>query len=233
MPEVLIPTPRGQMPAWLALPAGPAPAPAVVVLHDVFGMCQDTRRQAEWLAAAGFLALAIDLYYTAGKITCIRATIRDLMARSGPAFDDVEAARSWLLAQPRSNGKAGVIGFCMGGGFALLLISGRGFSASSVNYGGPLPADFESFLETACPVVASYGGRAKWEQGVADELRRRLDLALVANDCKEYPDAGHGFMNDHGFLLKLLRWTGIGYNEEATMDTRRRIAAFFHTHLGS
>src|ERR1017187_7278677 len=235
MPSVVVPTPLGQMPAWFAIPSKPAPVPGVVVLHDVGGMSQDHRNQADWLAKAGFLTLAIDLYYRGGFPLCLRAMMRDFTARAGPTFDDVEAARTWLLSQPNCNGKVGVIGFCMGGGFALLLASGHGFSASSINYGGPLPKDVDDFLQTACPVVGSYGGQAKWEQGVADQLKLALDRALVPNDVMEYPDAGHSFMNHHrgyGFL-KVLRFKAIGYNEAATMDARRRIIAFFKTHLGS
>ena len=221
--------PRGSL-----SPSNTSPAPGVVVIHDVFGMCRDHRHQADWLAEAGFLSLAIDLYYKGGLLLCLRSVIRDLMERSGPAFDDVECARSWLLAQPNCAGKIGVIGFCMGGGFVLLLISGHGFSAASVNYGGKLPPDFDAFLKTACPVVGSYGGLAKWEQGVADQLQIALERALIPHDVKEYPDAGHSFMNQHGtFVLKLLRYRAIGYNEQATLDARRRIAAFFHKHLDS
>jgi carboxymethylenebutenolidase len=233
VPDVLIPTSRGQMPAYLAVPPTDYPFPGVVVLHDILGMSQDHRNQAKWLAEAGFLSVAPDLYYKGGRLVCIREVIRSLMAGAGPAFDDVEAARSWLLAQPGSNGKAGVIGFCMGGGFAMMLVSGHGFSAASVNYGGPLPKNIDDFLKTACPVVGSYGGQASWEKGIADQLQQALERALVPHDVKEYPDAGHSFMNNHrgyGFL-KILPWKAIGYNEQATMDARRRIIAFFHTHL--
>ncbi len=233
MPNVLIPTPRGQMPAYLAVPSAGTPAPGVVVLHDVLGMSQDLRNQSDWLAEAGFLALSPNLYYCGGLLLCLRSVIRNLMAHAGPAFDDVEASRAWLLSHPGCTGKIGVIGFCMGGGFAMLLVSGHGFSAASINYGGPIDPDIDEFLKTSCPVVGSYGGMAKWEQGHADQLQKALERVLVPHDVKEYPEAGHSFMNNHvPFILKILRVKSIGFNEPATMDARRRITAFFHTHLG-
>ena len=75
MPNVLIPTPRGQMPAWLAVPASTVPVPGVVVLHDVFGMSQDHRNQANWLAEAGFLAVSPDLTTrTVGSSAFVRSS---------------------------------------------------------------------------------------------------------------------------------------------------------------
>ena len=234
MAEVLITTPRGQMRSYLAEPADRKQHPGVIVLHDVGGMSRDHRNQADWLADAGFLALAVDLYYMGGFLRCIRGVARDLLAKCGPAFEDVEACRSWLAGHGKCTGKIGVIGFCMGGGFALMLVSGHGFSAASINYGGKLPPEVDTFLQAACPVIGSYGGKSRWEPAVADDLEHALTRALIPHDVREYPDAGHSFMNNNEhFWFKLLRFTGIAYNEPAAMDARRRITAFFHTHLGA
>ncbi len=229
MPATTLP---GDVHAHLAVPpVGAGPWPGVVVLHEAFGLNDDIRQQADRLAAAGYLALAPDLYSAGGAARCLRATFRAAMSGRGKAFDDIETARAWLTGREDCTGRVGVIGFCLGGGFALLTAS-RGFDASAPNY-AHLPKDLDGALEGACPVVASYGAKDKTLRGTAATLDAGLARAGVERDVREYPDAGHSFLNRHdlGPAGAILRVAGIGYHEPSAEDAWGRILRFFEAHL--
>jgi carboxymethylenebutenolidase len=238
MPDVHIPGEAAEsMPAYLAEPIvtsdRPGPWPGVVVIHDAIGMSDEFRLQADWLAAAGYLAVVPNLFSRGSRLRCVQAAIRQLREGSGDVFDDVERARAWLAERADCTGVTGVIGFCMGGGFALLLAPRPGWSAASVNYGPP-PDDLDATLASSCPMVASYGGADRSLRGVADRLERALTAVNVPHDVKEYPGAGHVFMNREAVLSPLnllMRVVGVGYRHPAAEDARRRILAFFDTHL--
>ena len=217
----------------IAVPAGTGPWPAVVMVHEVFGIDEAMRAQLTRLAQAGYVVLMPDLFSRGGARKCLTATFKALTTGTGQAFDDVESAKANLLGRPDTTDKVGVIGFCMGGGFALLLAS-RGYDASAVNY-GMMPKNLDAALEGACPIVGSFGAKDRQLAGAADKLRLALTTKKIDNDVKEYPETGHSFMNPHQaggpVFGTLLRISGAKPNPEAAADAWSRIENFFGEHL--
>jgi carboxymethylenebutenolidase len=234
MATVSIPVRDGDMPAYLARPEGDGPWPGVVVIHDALGMSTDVRNQAEWLAGEGYLAVAPDLYYWGRRIRCLIATVR-----GGPRpLGELDAARRWLAERDDCTGTTGVIGFCMGGDFALLMAPRPGVSAASVNYGGNTSA-VEEALPDVCPIVGSFGAEDRWPalRSASGRLEKMLSEAGVDHDIKVYPGAGHGFLNDHEeselplWIKGIAKLARAEYHEPSARDARRRILAFFDRHL--
>lgn len=217
----------------LAVPDGSGPWPAVVMVHEIFGIDDAMRAQIKRLASAGYVVLMPNLFSRGGARKCLTATFKALANGQGQAFDDVESAKLMLAARSDTTKKVGVIGFCMGGGFALLLAS-RGYDVSSVNY-GMLPKDLDSVLDGACPIIGSYGGKDGQLKDATKKLEIALTKAKVPHDLKEYPEAGHAFMNPHQaggpFFGTILRVTGAKPNPQAATDAWQRIENFFAEHL--
>ena len=156
MPDTTIPAADGTpLKAYLAVPAEAGPRPGVVVIQDAFGLTRPIRAHVDRLASYGYLAVAPDLYTRGGMLRCVRATFRSVFSGQGRAYDDIESSRRWLLGRDDCSGRVGVIGFCMGGGFALMT-AGRGFDASAPNY-GLLPKDLDAALSGACTWLFSSG----------------------------------------------------------------------------
>lgn len=240
--KLSIQTKDGTLPLYVAAPAGEGPWPGVVVIHDVVGMTPDLCRQADWLARAGFVAAAPDLFARdgTGKVRCLIAMIREVRAKSGRSFDDIEATRRWLEAREDCTGRIGVIGFCMGGGYALVLAPDGAFAASSVNYGTASKEAYTAeYLQGACPIVGSFGGADRTVRDGAPRLEAALTALGVAHDVKEYPGVQHGFLNDHrpdeipAVFRIINKLSGSPYDAEAARDARNRIVQFFTEHLAS
>jgi carboxymethylenebutenolidase len=218
----------------LSVPAtGPGPWPGVVVLHEVLGLTDGIRRAADDIAAHGYLALAPDLFDGRAWIRCVRSAIQQVHTGRGPAFAIIDGARAFLAARPDCSGRTGVIGFCMGGGFALMSAPGHGFDVAAVNY-GEVPKDAERLLKGACPIVASYGGRDPMGTQHPERLQRALAVLEVPHDVEVYPGAGHRFMTEsRGAGAVLAKATRMSFQRADAEDAWRRIFAFFDRYLAS
>ncbi|HEV7191935.1 MAG TPA: dienelactone hydrolase family protein [Jatrophihabitantaceae bacterium] len=218
---------------YIARPEGGGPWPGVVVIHEAYGLDDVMRRQADRLAAAGYLALLPDLYSDGGALRCVLRTMRTLVAGRGKALVDIEAARQWLMQQGDCTGRVGIIGFCMGGGFALLT-AGTGFDVASANY-ALLPRDADAAFADSCPIVASYGAKEPGATRTARRLERQLSAHGVEHDVKVYSNAGHSFLNDAPtgplLLRPLLKVAQFGPEPESAKDAWNRIEEFFAAHL--
>ncbi len=203
MPNVEIATPRGRVPAYVALPSAAPPWPAAVVIHDWGGMSSDLRAQADWLADEGFLAVAPDLYRWGSRLGCLWTIMRELGRRQGRTFDDIEAARAWAAAHDGcpKDAESWLAGACpMVGSFG-------GKDGSPLGRRAGLRLD-----------------RILTDLGVEHDVKI---YPGVGHGFMNNPDPA-----EMTPLQKLLiRLSGTVYDEPATADARGRIASFFGAHL--
>jgi len=217
----------------IAKPVGTGPWPGVVMVHEVFGIDDNMKAQMLRLCESGYVVMMPNLYSRGGARKCLTATFRALAAGEGQAFEDIAAAKNLLMQRDDVTDKVGVIGFCMGGGFALLLAN-QGYDAATSNY-GMLPKDMESALAGACPILGNYGAKDGQLKDAKTKLDKTLTQLKVVHDIKLYPEAGHAFMNPKQgggpFFGTLLRVSGAKPNPEAAKDAWHRIDTFFEEHL--
>lgn len=179
----------------LVLPAGDGKAPAVVLIQEWWGVNDHIRSLLDRLAAAGFVALAPDLYH--GTVTRDpEEASRLLNALDKPrAVEEIAGAVSYLAGHPRSNGKVGVMGFCMGG--ALTFASAAmipEIGAAVPFYGIPSPAP--SYADVSAPIMAHFASRDGWAKASdAEALQRQLQGLGKSMELHVY-DADHAFVND-------------------------------------
>lgn len=204
----------------LYLPAAGGRHPAIIVIHEWWGLDDWIKQQASGLAAQGYVTLAVDLYR--GQVTSDPEVAHELM-RGLPqdrGVRDLVAAVHFLEQRkdvdPR---RIGAVGWCMGGGYAALLaVADPSLRAVAINYGS-LPTDPTSLRRIHAAVLGNFGGL---DRGITPADVHAFARAMRALgkpvDVKIYPDAGHAFENPSN--------KG-GYRPEDAKDAQQRIRAFF------
>lgn len=207
------------------------------MLHEILGLNDDLRRIAARFADEGYAALAPDIFDGLGPMPiCIVRTVADIARGRGRVVDRMLAVRERLAEHPEVAGdRIAVAGFCLGGGFALLLGTLGDFRAAAPHY-GEVAKHAESY-RGICPVVAGYGARDRVFAKKADVLAAHLRELGVPHDVKVYENAGHSCMSRHArWQIALAPFTPFrildpGYVEDAAEDSWRRIIAFFDEHV--
>jgi carboxymethylenebutenolidase len=217
----------GAIDALFELPAGRGPWPGVVVVHDLPGLSADIHGVTRRIAENGFLALAPDLYARGGRARCVVRVMREMLAFQGLSVTDIFAARDHLVQRADCTGMVGVVGFCLGGGFAL--VTAPGFDVAAPFYPS-IPPKYDTLLQQACPIVASYGRRDPINIGNGERLRAALQRKGIPHDVKVYSGVGHSFANQVP-AQAIARIVGFGHNAAATEDAFNRVFAFFDLHL--
>lgn len=218
------------VPVEIFRPAANGPTPAVLVLHEIFGLNDDIRRIARRFADNGYLAAAPDFLHTGWYLGCIVRAARDLRRGDGPTVAVLEAVIDAIAARP-DVGNVGAAGFCMGGGYALLLGTRRRVGAAGVFYGD---GRSEAEIARACPLTGGYGGRDRIFGPQGRQLIASSRALGRDDDIVLYEDAGHSYMSDadHPYLAMLTRpLMAVAYDHAAAEDSWGRLLAFFARHL--
>jgi carboxymethylenebutenolidase len=204
---------------FLAVPATPGKHPALIVIQEWWGVNDWIREQTMRFAKDGYVALAVDLYR--GKVAKTQDEAHELM-RGLPqdrALADLEQGFKVLASRKDVDpNRIGVIGWCMGGGYALdFTVAEPRLAASVINY-GHLMVDPKTIASIKPPILGNFGAE---DRGIPPADVKAFDAALKkagkSADIKIYEGAGHAFMNPNN--------TG-GYVKAAADDAWARIDAF-------
>jgi carboxymethylenebutenolidase len=175
-------------------------APAVIVIHEIFGLTDWVRSVADQLAAAGYIAIAPDLLSGAGPNG--GGTSAFASQEVGPAIrdlppdqitGDLNAVADYLKALPSANGKLAAAGFCWGGGQTFRFACNRpDLKAACVFYGSP--PDAAEMAKINCPVYGFYGGKDNRISASIPKTEESMKAAGKTYEPVKYEGAGHAFM---------------------------------------
>jgi carboxymethylenebutenolidase len=211
--------------ALLYLPPGAGPHPALIVIHEWWGLNDWIKQEAAGYAAKGYVTLAVDLYR--GKAAADPEMAHEL-SRGLPqdqGVRDLTAAVAWLQSRKDvKSDRIGAVGWCMGGGYALqLAIASPSLRAVAINYGS-LATDKAALGQIHAAVLGNFGGQ---DRGIPPDAVHAFEAAMQSLgkpvDAKIYPLAGHAFENPNN---------ASGFRPADAADALARIDSFLGSTLG-
>jgi len=216
---VSIPTAGGRASAALALPRA-QPAPAILLIHEWWGLNRQIKAVAAEFAELGYVALAVDLY--GRPPVSDAAAARELMQQvdAAAATDELVRWIDWLRAHPAGNGKAATIGWCFGGGWSLNASLAAPVDATVIYYGN-VRVEAAKLRKLAGPALGHFATRDEWiNRAMVDEFARAMKAAGKRFQAHWY-DADHAFANP----------TSARYDAPDAMLAWRRTTEFLRNHL--
>jgi carboxymethylenebutenolidase len=195
--KVTFPSGGEMVPASLYLPKGRGSHPAIVVVHEWWGLSDWVKQQSSKLADRGYVVLAVDLYR--GKSAKDAGEAHELM-RGLPhdrALRDLQSAVTYLKSREEANpGKLGAIGWCMGGGYAEQLAEAQpDLKAVAIHYGA-IPSDASTIAQIQPAILGIFGGQDK---GITPDSVKAFEKEMKKQgkpiEVHIYKDAGHAFEN--------------------------------------
>jgi carboxymethylenebutenolidase len=199
------------------------PLPAIIVIHEWWGLNDNVRAMADRLAGEGFMVLAVDLYggETAESPAGARALMLEVVEDPNPANENIRAAYEFLTiaGAPR----IGSLGWCFGGGWSLntAQLFPDELDAAVIYY-GQVTDDDEKLRPISAPILGLFGAE---DTGIkvesVESFRASLERLRKDHEVHIYPGVGHAFANP----------TGTNYNAEAATDAWARTLEFLGRHL--
>src|SRR5438046_9538231 len=187
---------------WVVYPERKDAAPAVIVIHEIFGLTDWIRAVADQLAADGFIAVAPDLLSGKGpggggtdaypSRDDVTKAVSGLARGEGVAR--VGAVRGWALARPAANGKSASLGFCWGGSTSFAWAVAQPGLAAAVVYYGTAPDDLSKLSAVRAPVLGLYGGSDARVDATIPATEAKMNEPGQVYEPPVFEGSGHGFL---------------------------------------
>jgi carboxymethylenebutenolidase len=219
----------GTFSAYIATPAQ-TPAPAVIVIQEIFGINADMRAKCDALAQQGYLAIAPDLFWrqepgvditdkSEAEWAKAKALLNGFDLNKG--VEDLNATLETIRKNPNNNDKVGCVGYCLGGRLAYLMAARTNIDASVSYYGIALDTMLNESPNIKNPLLLHVAELDKFVPPMARDavLNHFKNSQIVTSHL--YKDVDHAFS----------RYKGEHYNEAAAILANTRTAAFFEQHL--
>jgi carboxymethylenebutenolidase len=216
----------GKARGYLALPESGGRGAGIIVIQEWWGLVPHIERVAERFAAAGFVALAPDLYHGQSTTSPDEAGKLMMALNIEQTEKDLRGAINYLLAHERVSGDTvGTVGFCMGGALSLYAASKNEQVGACVVFYGAHPKVKPDLERLRAPLLGFYAERDGFATpALARELEAKLKSLGKSAEIHIYPDADHAFFNDERPEV---------FNPAAAADAWQRTVRFFHEHLGA